>query len=249
MGDGRPLTWRPHWPPGRPQSLQYPPPLGGGALPQLLKFSACHPKAASDPGFKKNKPKAPLGLMGLAPALRPGPSWLLESSVPGSREWSPGRQCPSSVAREASPFPALSALLARPEGRSISTQTESGAGRCPPHTAGRLSWGAWRSTFLLRQKLPANSKALLRCMTQSRLCFRGDFTCPGMDAAKGWGVVPACPAPLPGHQLPPPHNPKEEPVRKRAPGPQAFDHQVPTTWTTLTPGGDALATPLGGLSP
>lgn len=121
---GRPLTWPLRWRPGRPQSLQYPPPLGDGALPQLLKFSACHPKAASDPGFKhKNKPKAPFWLLGLAPALRPGPSWLLESSVPGSREWSPGRQCPSSVAREASPFPPLSALLACPEGRSISTQT------------------------------------------------------------------------------------------------------------------------------
>lgn len=111
---------------------------------------------------------------------------------------------------------------------------------------------AWRSAFLLRRKPPANSEALLRCASHSRLCCGGAFTCPGTDAAKGWGVVPACPAPpapLPGHQLPPPHNPEEEPVRKGAPGPQAFDHQVPTTWTTLTPGGAALATPLGGLSP
>lgn len=56
---------------------------------------------------------------------------------------------------------------------------------------------AWRSAFLLRWKPPANSEALLRCMTHSRLCCGGAFTSPGTDAAKGWGVVPACPAPLP----------------------------------------------------
>ena len=70
--------------------------------------------------------------------------------------------------------------------------------------------------------------------------------CQGLGSGAS---LPCPPAPLPGHQLSPPHNPEEEPVRKGAPGPQAFDHQVPTTWTTLTPGGAALATPLGGLSP
>lgn len=70
--------------------------------------------------------------------------------------------------------------------------------------------------------------------------------CQGLGSCAS---LPGPPAPLPGHQLPPPRNPKEEPVRTRAPGPQVLDYQVPTTWTTLTPGGAALATPLRGLSP
>lgn len=173
--------------PGRPQSLQYPPALGDGALPQLLKFSACHPKAASDPRFsQKNKPKAPLQLMGLAPVLRPGPSWLLASSVPGSREWSPGSRCPSSAAPESQRLSASVCPSGLP-GREIDFHAWGAA----------LSWGAWGSAFLLCQKLPANSKVLLRCVTPSCLCFRGGLTRPGSDAAKGWGVVPACPAPLP----------------------------------------------------
>lgn len=174
------------------QSLQYPPVLGDGALPQLLRFSACHPKAASGPCFsQKSKPEAPLQLAGLAPALRLGPSWLFAFSVPGSREWSPGRRCPSFVAPESQRLSASVCPSGLPrEGDRFPRRQRVSWGAA-------LSWGAWGSAFLLRQKPPANSKVLLRCVTPSCLCFRGDFTCPGSDAAKGWGVVPACPAPLP----------------------------------------------------
>lgn len=58
------------------QSLQYPLELGDGALPQLVKFAASNPEAATDPCINQvNKPKEPLQLMGLTPVLRPGPSW------------------------------------------------------------------------------------------------------------------------------------------------------------------------------
>ena len=65
--------------------------------------------------------------------------------------------------------------------------------------------------------------------------------CPDTDAAEGWGLVPACPAPLPGHQDPPPRRASEDTT------PQAPDQG--STCTTLTTDGAALATLHGGLSP
>lgn len=72
--------------------------------------------------------------------------------------------------------------------------------------------------------------------------------CLDTHAAEGWGLVPACPAPLPGHQ---------DPLHIRrasedTPPPPSHRPQAPdqdSTCTTLTTGGAALATLRGGLSP